>query len=53
MEERLADGLIRMPIILIVVVAVCILYLYTMKKIKEQISISEFAQIQKAKDVDY
>jgi hypothetical protein len=35
-----------------VVMGVSILFLYTMSRIKEQTWISEYAQIQKVKDVD-
>jgi hypothetical protein len=52
MEAKLVAGLIQLLTTTIVAVGVNILFLYTMKNIKDQALISESAQMQKADDTD-
>jgi hypothetical protein len=52
MEVKLPAGLIQILIAMIAATGASISFLYTMSHIKGQIWISEYAQIQKAKDAD-
>jgi hypothetical protein len=52
MEAKSLVGLILMLTTMTVATGVSILFLYTMSRIKEQIWISEYAQIQKVKGAD-
>jgi hypothetical protein len=53
MEEKYVVTVILTTIIAIVVVAVSILFLYTIRNIEMQTLISEFARIKEVKDADY
>ena len=53
MEEKYVATAIQITIIAIVVVAVSILFLYTIRNIEMQTLTSESAQIKEVKDVDY
>jgi hypothetical protein len=53
MEEKYVATAIQITIIAIVVVAVSILFLYTIRNIEMQTLTSESAQIKKVKDADY
>jgi hypothetical protein len=53
MEEKYVVGSILIITTMIVVAAVSILFLYTMKNIEMPTWIMEFARIKKVNDVDY
>lgn len=53
MEAKLLAGLIQITITVIAVAVVSFSFLYTMKKIKDVVLITEFAQTPKVKDAAF